>query len=333
MIDKKLLQFVKECDSYIITFHQNPDGDAIGSGLALHLFLKKLGKSGKVISPNSVGNYLNWLPGVSEVIDFESNVKTASRAIASAKAIFCLDFNDPNRTGEIERYLVDSKAKKVLIDHHLEPKDFTHYRYHSTESPATAQLIFGLIEAIDETQLDSDIATCMYTGLMTDTGSFRFPSTNAGTHRAIARLMQTGFDHAKIHELIFDTYSKDQLHLLGNTISNRHELLDDYKTSIMHITIADYKQFNIQKGDTEGVVNYNLQIQGVVFGVLFIENDEMIKISFRSKGDFPANEFAKRYFQGGGHLNAAGGRSFISLEKTIKKFKSKLKDFVKEYPL
>ncbi|MFY0675214.1 MAG: bifunctional oligoribonuclease/PAP phosphatase NrnA [Bacteroidia bacterium] len=333
MIDAKLIDFVSSCNDYVITFHQNPDGDAIGSGLALHLFLRKLGKRGVVVSPNAIGDYLKWLPDIDNVLNYEDSPHSNNKTLKQAGAIFCLDFNDPNRAGELENSIIDSKAKKVLIDHHLEPKKFAQFEYHDTQSPATAQLIFNLISEIDESMLDAEIATCLYTGLMTDTGSFRFPSTNAQTHLAISKLMQTGFNHAVIHENIFDTYTENQLHLLGNTISQRHEIISEFSTSYMYVTLTDYETYNIQKGDTEGLVNYNLQLEGVNFGVLFIENEEMVKISFRSKGDFPANEFAKRYFQGGGHLNAAGGRSFISLERTIKRFKSKLKDFVEEFPI
>jgi phosphoesterase RecJ-like protein len=333
MIDSKLIEFVRSCDNYVVTFHQNPDGDAIGSGLGLHLFLKKLGKNGVVISPNAIGDYLKWLPSIGDVVNFEEDPKIHSQKLKRANAIFCLDFNDPNRAGELENPIVDSKAKKVLIDHHLEPKKFAQFEYHDTGSPATAQLVFDLIAEIDESKFDNEIATCLYTGLMTDTGSFRFPSTNAKTHLAIARLMQTGFNHSIIHENIFDTYTTNQLHLLGNTVSQRHELIEEFNTSYMYVTLEDYKTYDIQKGDTEGLVNYNLQLEGVKFGVLFIENEEVIKISFRSKGNFPANEFAKRYFQGGGHLNAAGGRSFVSLDRTIKKFKTKLKSFVEEFPI
>ncbi len=333
MVDKKLLDFINGCDNYVITFHQNPDGDAIGSGLGLHHFLKKTGKTGFVISPNSIGEYLNWMPGINEILNFEQNPKLYSTYVKNAKALFCLDFNDPNRAGELEQWILSSKAKKVLIDHHLEPKKFTDFSLHEIESPATAQLVFRLINELNDNEFDVDIATCLYTGLMTDTGSFRFSSTNAETHLAIARLMQTGFNHSIIHEQIFDTFTHNQLHLFGNTLLNRHEVISEYKTSILHITLDDHKNFNIQKGDSEGLVNYNLQLKGIVFGALFIENEEMIKISFRSKGSFPANEFAKKYFQGGGHLNAAGGRSFISLERTIKRFKTKLKEFAKENDL
>lgn len=333
MENKELINFVKGCDDYVITFHQNPDGDAIGSALGLHLALKAMGKSGHIISPNTVGDYLSWLPQIEDVKNYALETALCNEYIKSAKAIFCLDFNDLNRTGAMENSLIAAKGAKVMIDHHLDPKSFAKYNMHSSNSPATAQLVFELIMAIDRALLSKDIATSLYTGLMTDTGSFRFPSTNAETHLAIAELMRTGFNHSIIHENIYDTNTVDRFKLLGNSLLNRHELLEEFNTSIITVSLGDHENFNIQKGDTEGLVNYNLSLTGVVFGVLFNENEDMVKISFRSKGSFPANLFAKKYFQGGGHLNAAGGRSFISLEKTIKKFKSKLKEFTNEYPL
>lgn len=331
MIDSPTLQFVQSCDQYVITFHQNPDGDAIGSALGLHQFLKKLGKKGTVVSPNEVGNYLKWLPGVDEVEVHEQDPSKYNQMVREAKAVFCLDFNDPNRCGGLENVLQATAAELMMIDHHLEPKDFTKYRLHSTESPATALLVLDLIQAIDDSLIDADIAMNLYTGLMTDTGSFRFPATNARTHLGVARLMETGFEHQKAHENIFDTFTEKRLKLYGNSFARRHEYLEEYRTSYIYVTKEDHETFDIKKGDTEGLVNYNLSLEGVVFGVLFIENEEMVKISFRSKGSFPANEFAKRFFQGGGHLNAAGGRSFLSLERTIKKFKKHLNEFVAEH--
>jgi len=333
MLDPSTLDFVKSTDNYVITFHQNPDGDAIGSALALHHAFKKMGKQGSVISPNQVGDYLKWLPGIEEVINYEDDPTSSNALMKQAKSVFCLDFNDPNRSGGLEQALIATAADKMLIDHHLYPKDFTKYSLHSVESPATALLIFELITEIDDALFDQDIATGLYTGLMTDTGSFRFPATNAKTHLAVARLMETGFNHSRIHEKIFDTFSIDRLKLYGNSLLNRHEYLEEFKTSIIHVTLDDHETFDIKKGDTEGLVNYNLSLEGVIFGVLFIENPEMVKISFRSKGSFPANEFASKYFQGGGHLNAAGGRSFVSLERTIRKFKKYLSEFIQEHQL
>ncbi|MBI1183614.1 bifunctional oligoribonuclease/PAP phosphatase NrnA, partial [bacterium] len=319
MVDQKLISFIESLDNYVITFHQNPDGDALGSALGLHLALKKLQKHGHVISPNSIGEYLHWLSGIDEVLVHEGNEKAVNEVVKNAGAVFCLDFNDLNRTGTMENVLVANQAKKVLIDHHLNPKQFAAFEMHDIEVPATALLIFRLLSALDNTIFDQDIATCLYTGLMTDTGSFRFPSTTPETHLAIARLMQTGFNHSVVHENIFDTFTVNRLHLFGHCIKNQHELLPEYNTSIIWVTRENHTTFDIKKGDTEGLVNYNLSLQGIKFGVLFIEDEEMVKISFRSKGDFPANLFASNYFQGGGHFNAAGGRSFVSLEKTIRK--------------
>ena len=326
MIKKELLDCIKERDNYVITFHQNPDGDAIGSGLALHFALQKMGKSGKVLSPNSVGGYLHWLPSVETVHIFDEAQAEGVSILKNADLIFCLDYNDASRTGLMENPILEAAGKKILIDHHLQPKDFTDYVIHDTASPATAQLIFLLLQEL-KVEIDQDIATCLYTGLMTDTGSFRFPSTTGQTHQIVAELMKTGFRHETVHESIYDTFTDQKLLLFGHCLSKQRMVLPDFQTSIMWVTQEDHKTFGIEKGDTEGLVNYNLSLKGMRFGVFFNEEPDIVKISFRSKGDFPANEFAKKYFQGGGHLNAAGGRSFTNLEKTMARFKKCLKEF------
>ena len=329
MVDYILTQFVEETDQYAITFHQNPDGDALGSALGLHLILKKMGKSGHVISPNSIGGYLSWLPGIEDVLNFENEEDRSTEIIEKAQSLFCLDFNDPSRAGGLEQLINKVVAPKVMIDHHLNPKDFVDYSLHDTGSPATAQLIFRLLETLKggKELLDKDIAINLYTGIMTDTGSFRYPSTNKETHLVISQLMETGFEHSQVHEKIYDTFTPERLHLFGHCFSNQHELVEEHSTSILWVTLKDHETYDIKKGHTEGLVNYNLSLNGIKFGVLFVENEDIIKISFRSKGDFPANKFAQKYFQGGGHLNAAGGRSFVSLEKTIQRFKKHLNEF------
>lgn len=329
MVENSLKKFVEETDNYTITFHQNPDGDAIGSALGLHQILRKMGKTGVVISPNSIGEYLSWLPGIDEVLVYDEEQEKCSEIILAAQSLFCLDFNDPSRAGGLEQVINDTKAVKVMIDHHLNPKAFAQHVLHDVDSPATAQLIFRLLMQLNggKELLDESIATNLYTGMMTDTGSFRYPSTNKETHLAVAELMDTGFKHNEIHENIYDTFTVDRLHLFGHCFSNQHEIIEELETSILWVTLKDHETYHIEKGQTEGLVNYNLSVEGVKFGVLFVENEDIVKISFRSKGDFPANKFAQKYFQGGGHLNAAGGRSFVSLEKTIQRFKKKLIEF------
>lgn len=329
MVGNSFIEFVEQTDNYAITFHQNPDGDALGSAIALHLIFKKMGKTGHVISPNSIGDYLSWLPGIEEVLIFEDEQERCNVLLEGSNAIYCLDFNDPARTGGMEQSILNAAATKVVIDHHLNPKDFATHSLHDTNSPATAQLIYRLLKSLNTSDdlIDQPIATNLYTGMMTDTGSFRYPSTNAETHLAIAELMNTGFAHNEVHERVFDTFTVDRLHLFGHCFSQQHEIIPEHQTSIMWVTLKDKETFKIEKGHTEGLVNYNLSISGIKFGVLFVENEDIIKISFRSKGAFPANRFANKYFQGGGHLNAAGGRSFLSLEKTIQRFKKHLIEF------
>ncbi|MBI3141320.1 MAG: bifunctional oligoribonuclease/PAP phosphatase NrnA [Bacteroidetes bacterium] len=328
----ELAQILRSCDNYLITFHQNPDADAVGSALGLHFALADLGLKGVVMSPNSLGDFLQSLPGWECILVYDANQAIGNEEIKRAKNIICLDFNDLNRTGLMEGPLKGSTSPKILIDHHLEPKLFAAHMLHDTSAPATALLVYRVLASLPEFTFGVQVATNLYAGIMTDTGSFRFPSTTPETHRVVARLLEMGVNHAEVHEALFDNNTENRLHLLGNCLLNRHEVLPELKTSLMWVTKDDHKSFNIKKGDTEGFVNYNLSIKGMVLAAFLSEEEDMVKLSFRSKGDFPTNLFASKYFQGGGHKNASGGRSFISLEKTIKRFKRKLSEFVQEHP-
>lgn len=285
-----------------------------------------MGHNVVVYSPNKPAEYLMWLPSAEEVIDFESEENELAFGIKDFDAIFCLDFNDLNRSGKLEPYIRHSRAKIVGIDHHTNPKEFAHLELFDSKAPATAVLVYRLYEKLG-IQIGQTAALNLYTGLMTDTGSFRFPATTPESHRMAAVLLETGISHETAHERMFDNFSIDRMNLFAHVLANQREHLPEFSTAFMYVKTEDEARFNAKKGDTEGLVNYNLKIDSVVFGVLFLEKDDMIKISFRSKGDFPANEFASKYFQGGGHFNAAGGRSFQSLEKTIERFKESLKEF------
>lgn len=329
----ELAQILRGCDNYLITFHQNPDADAVGSALALHLALANMGLKGVVVSPNAPGEFLHWLPGIGSMLVFDTDPAIGTEAIQLAKHIVCLDFNDLNRTGLMENPLKAARATKILIDHHLEPRMFADHMLHDTTAPATALLVYRVLASLADYMISKPVATNLYAGIMTDTGSFRFSSTTPETHRVVAHLLEIGVNNAAVHEALFDNHSVNRLHLLGNCLLNRHEVLPHLMTSIMWVTREDHKNFDVKKGDTEGFVNYNLSIKGMVLAAFFSEEEDMVKLSFRSKGDFPTNLFASKYFQGGGHKNASGGRSFVSLDKTIKRFKRKLIEFVQEYPL
>ena len=313
----------------IVTMHQKPDGDAMGSALGLYQFLKELGHAVTVISPTNWANFLDWMPGIEQVVDFEKNREKAKKLISETEILFCLDFNILHRTKNMEPFLAEANCCKVLIDHHQQPQEseFT-YGISDTSKSSTCEMVYDLIiNSGYANLLNSEIAECLYTGVMTDTGSFRFPSTTASVHTMVAKLKETGLNHTKVHDHIYDNFLENRLRFIGYALLNRMEVLYEYNAALMYITRPDLNRFDIKTGDTEGLVNYLLSIQGIKFGALVIDRDEERKWSFRSKGNFDVNEFARKYFEGGGHKNAAGGRSSDSLESTIKKFKEVIKEY------
>lgn len=313
----------------VVTMHQKPDGDAMGSGLALSLILTKLGHKVQVIAPTNWAPFLNWMPGAEQVWDYEKTLPFSNAAIKAADWIFCLDFNVLYRTKHMEPALSEAKATKILIDHHEQPQvEAFDYGISMTSKSSTCEMIYDLIIGAGHHDLiDPDVASCIYAGLMTDTGSFRFPSTGASVHEAIADMKRLGLDHSKVHEYIYDANSEDRLRFLGHSLLKRMEVLYEYNTAIMTIPKADLLKFHTKTGDTEGLVNYLLSIEGIRFGAIVIDRDEERKWSFRSKGDFDVNVFARQHFNGGGHKNAAGGNSSDSLAETVKKFKKVLLDY------
>ncbi|KMQ59246.1 exopolyphosphatase [Chryseobacterium angstadtii] len=309
-------------NNIVILTHYNPDGDAIGSSLGLKHYLKAKGISAEVIVPNDFPKFLKWMPESKKVIIGEYKRKYASDLINGADVIFCLDFNSPSRIGILGDWLTKATAKKILIDHHQQPEAFD-FVYSDTIIPATSQMIYHFIEAMeDESLVNQDIAECLYTGIMTDTGGFRFRSTSATTHRIIANLIENGADPSIITSNTWDTNTVSRLHLLA-LVLGRIEVVNDGKVAILSLTRNELKEFGFQKGDTEGFVNYGLSIAGVKMAAFFMEDlyDDFIKISFRSKDDVDVNQFSRKHFNGGGHINAAGGKSYGSLENTIEDFK------------
>lgn len=309
----------------VILTHYNPDGDAIGSSLGLKHYLKAKGIYAEVIVPNDFPKFLKWMPESKKVIIAEYKRKLAADMIAAADVIFCLDFNSPSRIGLLGDWLVKAQGKKILIDHHQQPEPFD-FVYSDTVIPATSQMVYHFIEAMDDEKLvNQDMAECLYTGIMTDTGGFRFRSTSATTHRIIANLIEKGADPAMITSNTWDTNTVSRLHLLA-LVLGRIEVVNDGRVAILSLTRNELKEFGFQKGDTEGFVNYGLSIAGVKMSAFFMEDlyEDFIKISFRSKDDVDVNQFSRKYFNGGGHINAAGGKSMDSLPGTIEIFKARL---------
>ncbi len=313
----------------VITAHQKPDGDAMGSTLGLYHFLKQLGHEVTVISPTNWAQFLDWMPGVDQVIDFEANKNEASQIVANADYVFCLDFNILHRTKHLEPIIRDSKALKILIDHHQQP-DTPSFAYgiSDVKMSSTCEMVYDFIVQSGHSNLiNLDIATCLYTGLMTDTGSFRFPSTTASVHKIVAHLKELGLQHAKIHENIYDNSTEGRLKFMGNAFLNRMTVLPEFKTAIMAIPKTDIYKFDLKTGDTEGLVNYLLSIEGIKFAAIVIDREEERKWSFRSKGNFDVNIFARTHFEGGGHANAAGGRSSKSVDETLNDFKTIIENY------
>lgn len=326
MNEKKILELrtlLSSPKKIVVVPHKNPDGDAIGSCLGIAHYLKKGNHTVTVISPNSYPDFLKWIPGEKDVINFDYHTNDSTTIIDSADLIFTLDFNDLSRVDNMKGVLEKSKADFIMIDHHQQPSDYAKITYSDANMSSTCEMVYnfiGYMNGIDK--IDADIATCLYVGIMTDTGSFRYASTTSDTHRVIANLIDKGAKNTAIHNSLYDTNSLSKLHLLGCALKNLVQI-DESNTAYISLTREELKQYDFKKGDTEGLVNYGLSLQGIKFAVIFIEDikENYIKISLRSKGDFSVNDFARNHFNGGGHINAAGGRSDISMQETIKKFK------------
>ncbi|MEK8180126.1 bifunctional oligoribonuclease/PAP phosphatase NrnA [Flavobacterium buctense] len=302
--------------------HRSPDGDAMGSTLALYHFLLKLNHQPVVIAPNDFPNFLAWLPGSETVLIYENDKGNCTKIIQEAEMVFTLDFNALHRTGEMEQVLNKVTVPMVMIDHHQKPDNYATYTYSDTIFGSTCEMIYNFIAFLGHKNLiDKTIASCIYTGITTDSGSFRFPSTTGTTHRIVADLIDLGIDNSEIHNQLFDNNSYNRLQLLGRALQNM-KVFPEFKTSYITLSQKELDEFHYEKGDTEGVVNYGLTIKGIHFAAIFIEHrdENIIKISFRSQGNFDVNQFARDHFNGGGHINAAGGKSYESMRETIKKF-------------
>ncbi len=325
---QEIYQKMEQAGRVVITMHQKPDADAMGSALGLYHFLQKLGHEVDVISPTNWAGWLNWMPGCKEVVDFEKQREKAVDILNSAEWVFCLDFNIFHRTKNFEKPLYDFKGIKVLIDHHREPDtESFDYGISNSEKSSTCEMVYDFIIASgNENLIDENMAACLYAGLVSDTGSFKFNCTTPAVHRMAARLMETGIDHSEIHSNLFDNFLENRIRFIGHVLTRRLEFFYEYNTALIAIPKHDILKYEIKTGDTEGLVNYPQAVQGIKLVGLVIDRDEERKLSFRSKGDFDCNEFARKYFNGGGHFNAAGGNSKDSLEQTVSAFKQALKE-------
>lgn len=312
----------------VITTHHKPDADAMGSSLGLKNFLLNLGYNPIVVTPTDYAPFLHWMKGDNEVIEYEGAEEKANKLILESDLIFCLDFNDLKRINKMGLVVEESKALKVMVDHHRKPIGFEDYRYWTIDTSSTAELIFDLIHDWGkEEEIDKDIASCLYAGISSDTGGFKHGNTSAKTHLAVAKLIEKGADNTDITDKLLDNFSENRTRLIGYSIYQKMEILPEYRTALITLTREELERFKVKTGDTEGLVNFGLSVEGVIFAALIIDRTVMVKMSLRSKGNFPCNEVAAKYFSGGGHRNASGGASKDTLEGTINTFKKALVEY------
>lgn len=326
-----LTDLLTQPQKIVITTHHKPDGDAMGSSLGLYNYLIQQGHHARVIAPTDYPDFLSWLPGNEDVIIYTEHREEAAALIADAKLIFCLDFNALGRINDMGELVGESSAYKIMIDHHLEPADFDDYRHWDINACATAQLVYDFIvnELHHKELVNKDVATCLYTGIMTDSASFRLPNTTSTVHRIVADLIDAGAVNWRIHELVYNSASENRLRFLGHCLANCLEVLPEFNTAIIAVSKQDLDRFDVETGDTEGVVNYALSMASVRLAAFIVERSDRVKLSLRSKGEFPANEICKKYFNGGGHRNAAGGHSEGSLEQVVQQLKQILPEYKK----
>ncbi|MBE8713633.1 DHH family phosphoesterase [Sphingobacterium hungaricum] len=326
---EKNLYLLDEPKKIVITTHHKPDGDALGSSLGLYHWLKANKHQVNIILSSDFPTFLDWLPGREDVIIYPDQQEEAQELIDEADILFCLDYSALSRTNILEPVIREAKGQKWMIDHHLDPEDFADLCYWDSSAAATAQLVYTFIVDVvgDKNGITPEIATNLYSGIMTDTGSFRFRSTTSAVHHIIANLIDAGAKNWEIHEQIYNSSTESRLKFLGYCLLNCLEVIPEYNTALFAISKEDLAKFDITTGDTEGLVNYALSIKGVRLAGLFIDRTELIKLSLRSIGDIPCNEICKKHFNGGGHLNASGGSSTDDLLTTVNRFKAILPEY------
>jgi phosphoesterase RecJ-like protein len=324
---KELSNYFSASENILLISHINPDGDAIGSQLALYYYLRSTGKTVSMLTPNYLQEFLKWMDGAELINIYIKDRKECKIIIDEADLIVMLDFNQPNRLGEAEKPVMSSKARKLIIDHHLDPVKFVDLTISIPSVCSTAELVHKLVCELNGTKFISrQYAEAVYVGIITDTGNFEHGSYSSETFRIVADLLESGVEKEKILNLIYNNYSSDRLRLQGYALNRKMVVLPEYKTAYIYLSKDELKEYSHEKGDTEGFVNLPLSVRGIYFSAFFMEKDGFIKISFRSKGQFPSNEFASRYFFGGGHRNASGGEYHDTLENTLEYFLKVLKE-------
>jgi phosphoesterase RecJ-like protein len=328
---KELSELFESSDNILLISHINPDGDAIGSQLALYQYLTYKGKKVEMMCPNNLQEFLKWMDGADKIKVFIRNRKKCIKLIEEANLIIMIDFNQPSRLGESEKYVLGSTAVKVILDHHRDPHEIANLLVSDPSRCSTAELIHEMVTIMNGMPfINKSYSEDIYVGIITDTGNFEYGSYTGRTLRITADLIESGIDKTKILNIVYNNFSSDRMRLLGLALYQRMTVLDKYKTAYIYLTKQDLTNFNHVKGDTEGFVNLPLSIKGINFSVLFIEKDNFVKLSFRSKGKFPVNEFACKYFSGGGHINASGGEYYDTLENTINYFMKVLEENEKQ---
>jgi bifunctional oligoribonuclease and PAP phosphatase NrnA len=318
---KELSELLETSDNILLISHINPDGDAIGSQLALYHYLISKGKTVSMLCPNNLQEFLKWMDGSDEITVFIRHRKRAIKLIEAAKLIIMVDFNQPGRLGEAEKYVMASPTIKVIIDHHLEPHEFADLLITDPTVCSTSELIYEIIEVLEGKPFRNiSFSEAVYVGIITDTGNFEHGAYTGRTMRIVADLIDSDIKKDKILNDIYNNFSPERMRLLGLALNQRMNVLMEYHTAYISLTMKDLADFNHVKGDTEGFVNMPLSIKGINFSVLFIEKENFVKLSFRSKGNFAVNEFASKYFHGGGHMNASGGEYYDTLENTVSYF-------------
>lgn len=335
-ISKKFIEkaksYIEKATNILILSHKNPDGDALGSGLALYLFLKNKGYSVHFVLPNDMPEYLSWLPNAEDIKIYTKETEKINQWIVNAEIIFMLDFNSFSRIDALAEEVKSSKAIKIMIDHHPNPEPIFTINYTRISSSSTSEMMYEFIEAIgDKKHLTKDIATCLFVGIMTDTGCFNYNSSHSFTFMVTAKLLNLNLDKNQIINKVYNNYSESRLRLLGFSVNEKMKVFPEYQTAYIFLTRSELNKYNFEQGDTEGFVNYPLSIKGIVFTAIFLEKEGYTKCSFRSIDNFPANEIAKNYFSGGGHLNAAGGEFKGSVQKAIKRFEELLPDYYQKH--
>ena len=325
--------YISKHKNIVVVPHTSPDGDAIGSCLALVQLLNKLGHNTNMISPNEAPYFLRWIPGFKNIIYYDSEKEKCSSLINDSELIFTLDFNDLKRIGDLGEVINLSSSKIIMIDHHQNPNDYADLIFSEPSTGSTCELLYEIIASLGyEKKIDAKIASCLYLGIMTDTGSFQYSNVTQRTHQIISKLIKFGAIQNEIHNKVYNESSISRLKVLGSALKNLR-LIKELNTVFMFLEKEDLKKFDFKKGDSEGIVNYGLSLKNIIFSVIFIEDleeENKIKISFRSQGEFSCNKFANTHFNGGGHINAAGGVDNGPLDNTINKFKKVIYSYKKQ---